>query len=178
MIDSPITPPPLPSQPGMGTLHTGHMASFLVPSGAKPSRPYSPACRCLAALIALNRHLPPTFPLRLVRIVLRIERENVHITCPQGVSVAFSGGEKQTGQVKAERAVGSSSSACAPSLPLPFEGKAWDGSFMLLSNSRMREFVGCSDALGGAILWSGGMQSEGAAAVLIELEGPLVLGTF
>lgn len=92
--------------------------------------------------------------------------------------MAFSGGEKQTGQVKAERAVGSSSSACAPSLPLPFEGNAWDGSFMLLSNSRMREFVGCSDALGGAILWSGGMQSEGAAAVLIELEGPLVLGTF
>ena len=100
------------------------------------------------------------------------------MTCPHGVSVAFSGGEKQTGQVKLGRAVGSSSCACAPSLPLPFEGRARDASFMLLSNSRMRDFDGGSDGLGGVIFWFGGTESEGAAVVLIEFEDPLVLGRF
>jgi len=98
----------------------------------------------LAALTALNRHFPPAFPPISVRTVFEIERENAHMTCPQGVRVAFSGGEKQTGQVKVERAVGSSSS-CASPLSLPFDSKAEAGPFIVLSNSRMRDLVGGSD---------------------------------
>lgn len=92
---SPITPPPLPSQPGMIARQTGHLESnelktvklntYSYTHRASPIPPcIAIALRCIVDFRAANRQAPQ------------------HM-CPQGVSVALVGGEKQIGQVYADR---------------------------------------------------------------------------
>ena len=70
----PTTPPPRPSHPSITALHTGHLATFA-------SSP------------------PPASAPRLSVDLTAVKRQEPQERCPQGVIVAFVGGEKQMGQV-------------------------------------------------------------------------------
>jgi hypothetical protein len=92
LIFNPTTPPPFPSHSGMLARHTGHLSKlggqdepFINDTRqthfgpeSSPSPPLH-APLAIPALTALKRHEP-------------------HAMCPQGVRVAFVGGQKQMGQ--------------------------------------------------------------------------------
>lgn len=96
---NPITPPPLPSHPGIGARHTGHLTT----TASAPKIPKQTRHRTNLAM--LGSRVNVIAPLCSV-VLTAVKRQAPQHICPQGVMVAFVGGLKQIGQVYSDNVSG------------------------------------------------------------------------